>query len=377
MSKKILLLTDSLLSGGAERQISYLAAALKKTGCEVRLVTFYERENFYGTYLSKQGIPVETHPEGQSKIKRPFTIANLVKVFKPDAVIAYKEGCSMAACLAKLITPFHLIVSERNTTQVLNRSERLRFGLFRLADAIVPNSRSQARFIKEHFPALARKTSVITNMVDLECFSPDPKNNDASASKRPVRVLTTARLMRQKNILNYLEAVKMVVSQNPNVVYEWYGSRGGDEAYVEEVLAKVKQLGLEDRVAFNDPVKNVAELYRSADIFCLPSAYEGFPNVVCEAMACGLPVACSNVCDNPWIVEEGVNGVLFPPDNPAEMAGQLLKLINMAAPDRHEMGKVNRRKMEETCSSKAFVDSYLALIPQRDKIKQNEGSFQS
>lgn len=53
------------------------------------------------------------------------------------------------------------------------------------------------------------------------------------------------------------------------------------------------------------PNQSIEVEYRKADVFCLPSLYEGYPNVVAEAMSCGLPILCSNVCENPYIVEEG------------------------------------------------------------------------
>ena len=99
-----------------------------------------------------------------------------------------------------------------------------------------------------------------------------------------------------------------------------------------------------------------------ADIFCLPSLYEGYPNVICEAMACGLPVVCSNVCDNPLIVENGVGGFLFNPISEENIANALELMINLSKKDKLNMSRHNRRCVVERNSSVVFLNKYLTLI---------------
>lgn len=102
--------------------------------------------------------------------------------------------------------------------------------------------------------------------------------------------------------------------------------------------------------------------YRKADVFCLPSLYEGYPNVVAEAMSCGLPILCSNVCENPYIVEEGVNGFLFNPESPENIATAIHKMIGLTKTERQEMGIRNRILCLERNTEDAFLKSYVKLI---------------
>ena len=102
--------------------------------------------------------------------------------------------------------------------------------------------------------------------------------------------------------------------------------------------------------------------YRRSDIFCLPSLYEGFPNVLCEAMACGLPVACSDICDNPDIVEEGVNGYLFDPLNVQDMADAILKMAQLSQSQRKALAKNNIDKIQSLCSEQRFVKEYMTFL---------------
>lgn len=358
-TKKILLLIEDLSSGGAERQMTYLAVGLKKVGCQVRLLTFYDRPVFYRPQLEEASIQVEYIPDGRNPWRRVLVIRQVVREFLPDLTIAYLDGTCMAACLAKLIQPFRLVVSERNTTQRLSLRERIKFVLYGMADAIVPNSYSQARFIKQHFSWLGNKVHVITNMVDTDQFSPFPaKPMDSEV----LRIITVARIMPQKNILCYLDMVALVKQKKQNVHFDWYGAALEGDDYSRLVLQKVRDLNLEDVITFYAPSQDITSCYRLADIFCLPSLYEGFPNVLCEAMACGLPVVCSRVCDNPDIVDENTNGYLFNPLDVEDMADKVIKMLQLTQTQRQTIAQANRQKIQSLCSEQRFVNEYMKFL---------------
>ena len=84
--------------------------------------------------------------------------------------------------------------------------------------------------------------------------------------------------------------------------------------------------------------------------------------MVVEAMSCGLPILCSNVYENPHIVEDGVNGFLFDPDNVEDMVLAIKKMLSLTWDRRKEMGKRNRELCLSRNSEKAFLKSYVKLI---------------
>lgn len=90
--------------------------------------------------------------------------------------------------------------------------------------------------------------------------------------------------------------------------------------------------------------------------------YEGFPNVVCEAMCCGLPILCSNVCDNPRIVEYGENGFLFEPSDSQEMAKEIMRFANLSDKEKEMMRTTNREKAISLFSSETFLKKYMEII---------------
>lgn len=356
-NKRILLMIDSLSSGGAERQMSYLAVGLKKQGFFVKFVTFYNESSLYKEYVEQNGIKVECNLKGTNKFKRILEIRNLVKSFKPNAVIAYKEGVSMSACLAKYLTPFYLIVSERNTTQQLSKYEKIKFWLYKKADKIISNSYSQYNFILKHYPKLGPKSEVITNTIDLETFIP-PLN---SPKNKKFTIISVARVMKQKNTMGLLKAIKILKERNIPVVFKWFGLQ--TKEYYQECLKLVNELEIQDYISFFHPQKDIVTSYQEADAFCLPSIYEGFPNVICEAMACGLPIVCSDVCDNRIIVEDSVNGFLFDCNNPENIANSIVKVFSLSERDKNIMKEKNILKINGLCSNQNFIKKYVNLLP--------------
>lgn len=356
--KRILLLIDAMSSGGAERQMASLAVGLKKRGQEVRLVQFYPNENFYASDLDKIGIQTEVYHKGQNGLRRAWIISRLVRSWQPDMVICYKNGTCMASCLARMFIKFNLVVSERNTTQQLTRGERLRFFLYRWADHIVPNSYSQAAFIENNFPHLSAKVKVITNMVDAERFSPGPKGQ---ANAVP-QIITAARVAPQKNVITFLKAVAEIKNRGVKAHFHWFGDTTRYATYWEDVTKNIERLNVSDYITFHGATQDIVAEYRKSDIFVLPSLYEGFPNVICEAMSSGLPIVCSNICDNPYIVEDNVNGYLFDPDNPQDMACKLLKMISLPLKTRQKIGIKNRNRIINLCSPDIFISNYIKLI---------------
>ena len=124
----------------------------------------------------------------------------------------------------------------------------------------------------------------------------------------------------------------------------------------------LKEFDLYDIIQFLPATRDIKLEYQKCDGFCLPSIYEGYPNAICEAMCCAKPILCSNVCDNPTIVKEGVNGLMFNPYDFMDMANTIIKFCNMSCVERIELGRKGREMAESTFSESVFVNNYLSLI---------------
>jgi len=356
--KKILLFTDILGSGGAQRQLVTLAFLLKQRGYDVFLLDYWNSD-FYDDKLTKGGISFKhNHTVGKINIIRMFV--HEVKRYRPDAVISYMENPSLIACVGKILcrSHFHLIVSERNTTQTDDFRTRLRMHFFRLANYVVPNSFSQTNFIRQHYPFLRSKLYTITNCVDTDYFS--PKEFDYSQNVIP-RILVVARVVEQKNVLRFIEAVGKLHKKGYEFTVDWFGDPHPLE-YFELCKSKLIEWRIDTIFKFYPATKNIVEEYRKTDIFVLPSIYEGFPNVLCEAMSCGLPVLAGKVCDNSIIVPNEECGLLFDPFNVDDIFDKLEYMLLMNENQLIEMGRTGRFHIVHNFSIDDFVKKYVKLI---------------
>lgn len=355
-NKRVFCIIDSLASGGAQRQIVGLATLLKQEGYNVKVVTYYDLP-FYLPQLQQQEVNYEYVPCGRGLLDRLRKIGHVIKQFNPDVVISYLDTPNVMTCLLN-ITNRHrwkLIVSERNTTQDLSLKERLKFALYRFADYIVPNSYSQRDFISKHYPQYDKKCRVITNFVDTDAF------NQAERKERNdvLRIIGVGRILAQKNIPILIKALNIVRKQGKQARVDWYGSKF--DTY-EECMNLIRQFNLEDSFEFHESCSAIIPKYQESDLFVLPSIYEGFPNVLCEAMSCGLPVIATNVCDNGRIVQHEGNGYLIPSGDTKALADRLMQFIELSPIQRRAMGDMSRSIAVAMFSKESFVKEYIKLF---------------
>ena len=357
--KKILCLIDGLGFGGAQRQLIGLVHLLKERGYDVTLASYHYKD-FYSELLSSLSIePVLLAHRGNqwSKLK---AVAGFVKDKGFDVVITYLQGPNRINALLRLLGSKHLaVVSDRVTLQRVDRKCRLHYFLYRFADAVVPNSHSQAAFIEKNFPSLKGKVHTITNFTDTNHFLPATNEGGREVAE----IAIAGRISREKNLLTFMDAVAELKRRGVAVHFSWYGNvGGGQEEYSREVAERYEELAIEDYLTFHRGTDKIVEVYQGCDAFCLPSLYEGFPNVVCEAMSCARPVLCSRVCDNPLIVEEGESGYLFNPESATDMADTVERFVGLPTEERRRMGERGRQLAEERFSEESFVEAYIELI---------------
>ena len=353
--KKILCIIEGLGSGGAERQLVGLASLLKRNGYDVSVLTYYP-DSFYKHVLDEAGVPYEYYAKAQNRVKRIFALRKRIKQIAPDTVIAYMETESLVSCIIRLTgLKFNLIVSERNTTQTIGLKERIRFFLYRWANWVVPNSYMQEKFLLNNFAYLKPKIRTITNFVDTDFFSPIEIERSGTC-----KMLCVGRMTAQKNILRFLDAVKQLKEQGVALTIDWVGNNRTE--YAKECMAKLNELSVGDIIHFLGERKDIRAEYRSHDFLCLPSIYEGFPNVVCEAMSCGMPIVCSDVCDNHRIVVNEENGFLFDPLDVNSMVTAIKKFLSLDDETKQQIGRNNRERAIDLFAPSNFIKSYMALL---------------
>ena len=355
--RKILLITESLGQGGAERQICGLARMLTEKKYPCRLITYVDNQ-FYEQYLKDNKVDYELVSSLKGKFLRIYNMIKYLYGYKPDVVVSFLPSVNKMLCLASIFYNCKLIVSERNNNIKISFIDRITFFLYRKATYIVPNSYSQTQFIADNFPKLKKKVDTIINFVDFEHFRPCCKNNENAI----LECLIAARYGKQKNVKRFLCVINRLKEERVKIHFNWYGSVSFDREYYRECLSYVKDNNLNDYITLNPETKDIIEKYQVSDIFCLPSLYEGYPNVIIEAMCCELPIVCSNIYDNPHLVKDGINGYLFNPLDEDSIYNALKQMIQISKSDRIKMGRRNRQECLLRNSIQSFYEKYNKLI---------------
>lgn len=355
---KILCLSDSLgYRGGAERQLSGLVYLLYRKGYDVQAATYLKQQNPSVLELN-YGLNYKCL-DASGMLSKIVKVGRLIRQNDFDTVIAYKDGPTQVCCILKMLGfKFNLIVSERNTTTRLNIREWLKFKSYRFANHIVPNSYSQGEYIKKHFPSLSGKISVVTNYVDTERFRPVD-----FVFPEIVSCIVVSSIKEQKNPLLFIEALNILKSKGVRIQVDWYGSINNRQLF-DECHERIKKYNLQDYIKILPTSPAIHEEYPKYELFCLPSFFEGFPNTLCEAMSCGLPVIASDVCDNPFILDNGQYGMLCNPKDANSIALAIEDYIMKRRDNRKEESLRNRERIISMCSEESFVNKYIKLIEQ-------------
>ncbi|MGE5278411.1 MAG: glycosyltransferase family 4 protein [Acidobacteriota bacterium] len=205
------------------------------------------------------------------------------------------------------------------------------------ADRVLATSEYAAGRIAAEYGAAREKIRVVPEPIDLARWEKALEAAARIAPDEPV-VLCVAHLYPRKQVQSLLRALTFVKTPAKLRVV---GT--GPELPALERLAG--ELGLRDRAAFlgHVPFERLAEEYRGADVFCLPSLQEGFGIVFLEAMAAGLPVVACRAAAVPEVVADGECGILVPPGDVRALASALDRLLGDGAL-RRRLGAAGRRR---------------------------------
>jgi len=169
---------------------------------------------------------------------------------------------------------------------------------------------------------------MIPNGVDIEKFHPEPRLRPDPT--RPERdILCVARLQYPKGVDVLLHAWARMMKA-PTAWRTQLQPRlllVGTGPLQKQLEQLATALGIHDSVVFLGLRKDVAQLLQQSWSFVLPSRWEGMPNALLEAMACGIPCIATRVSGSEDIVADGINGLLVEPEQPAEMAQALQRMI--------------------------------------------------
>ena len=292
---RVSILIYSLASGGAERQVSLLLKYLSKK-YQIYLVLmndtiFYKvPENVEIVYLEKSN-PRES---GIKKLlKLPFLALKykkFLKKFEINVSISFMNRPNYINTLSKIFrNKTKTIVSERisplneyKTSSLKDKINRFLIkNLYKKANLVIPNSKRTEYELNEFFNL--KNTKTIYNMIKLP---------NCDKEKKEFIFINVGRMEPQKNHFLLINAFR-----ESNLNAKLY--LVGDGYLRKELEKKVKKEKLEEKVIFLGRQKNVFKYLSKASCFILSSDYEGFPNVLIEALACELPIISTDCISGP------------------------------------------------------------------------------
>ncbi|OQD43084.1 glycosyltransferase [Croceivirga radicis] len=305
-SLKISIFIYSLAGGGAERAMSYLLNYLEEHQYPVVLVLMndtiaYPIPSTIDTYYLEKSNPNES---GILKLlKLPylaFKYARLLKTLQITHSFSLLTRPCYINIMARWFTKhqYKLIISERSfpTKQYAGNHLQAKINRFMVkwlypkADAILSNAKASKIDLVTHFKIPKEKISYIYNPIDLDKISGIVPNNDFYDSNY-INLVTVGRLMTVKNHSFLIKAMEPFKNVRLYIF--------GDGELYDQLKTQIMALNLENNVFLMGFEQNPFTYLKAADIFVLSSIFEGFPNVLMEALSCGLPVISTNCQSGP------------------------------------------------------------------------------
>ena len=349
MTRRVVLYIDSLKTGGAERVTLLLARWLSEDGWLATVVTRHgTSRDFYPVPAGVQRIAEPSDPVWLrlfGPLGFPARVRRLrawLRRHQPDLVIGMTTLPAIKLLLACRGLGIPSIVSERNFPPLKRPGlpwRLLRRLTYPWAQLHLVQTQATGRWLAQHLKAQPQLLLANPVVWPLPRFSPDPDPNDWLASRhvRPQDqvLLAVGTKAHQKGFDRLAAMFELLRQRSPQLHLVILGLEsvpyhGVDQQdQLRRLLPQASQ-----QLHFPGRVGNVQDWYERADLFLLPSRYEGFPNVLLEAMASGCCCVSSDCPQGPAeLIRDGVNGRLMANDaSPAEWADVVSTLL--ADPER-------------------------------------------
>jgi glycosyltransferase involved in cell wall biosynthesis len=332
---RLVFLVRSLDLGGAQRQLVTLAKAIDKTRFDVSIVTFYsgfheERElenvDIKIVCLKKRG--------RWDLLSFARRLIKTSKELQPHILHGYLDIPNVLALAMKRFVKTRVVWGVRASALELKQYDwlfrvaaRVERSLSNYPDLVIANSNAAVQhYLGNSFPE--NKLKLIPNGIDTAIFKPDPEARatirmewDIADSTKLVGVV--GRFDPVKNLPLFFEAAVLVSRELPDAQFVCVGEGPAD--YVNELKKKAAAVGISEKLIWSKPRADVTSVYNGLDVLVSPSLAESFPNVLAEAMACGVPCVASDVGDSRQIL--GQCGAIVPAAEPEILARAIITAL--------------------------------------------------
>jgi len=370
MSPLVVHIITSLDEGGAEAALDRLC---RYSPPGRQRVICLMSEGKYGPLLRHAGVPIDCLGlrRGQFSVAAVLRLWRLLRRLQPDLVQTWMYHSNLIGGLVARLAGVRRLVWGVRASQLDPALVSLStLGVIRLCallSRLLPDRivccAERARQVHQQLGYAAARLLVIPNGYDLQALQPEPAAGLQlrAALQLPPDALVlgmVARFDPQKDHRSLLEALALLRSQGMRPFCLLVGT--GLEAGNTQLQAWLQQLGLRDQVRLLGPRRDVPAVMNALSLHVLSSAYgEAFPNVLGEAMACGVPCLATDVGDSGLIM--GNTGWLVPPRDPASLAAALATALQEPEAQHQQRRRAARQRIVDQFSIVRMVDRYMEL----------------
>lgn len=336
---------SSLSDGGAQKVLITIASWLAAKGHETAIISLEKKPRFYPVLENVALIRFCSRGK-LAFVKDYVEVKRCLKSRKADVSISFLSRCNWLVLLGSLFGREKVVVCDRNNP--LREHSRLAFVISSLlylrANRIVVQTCQIQSF---YWKILQPKIRVIENCMDTKALD----DQITGPVKREKMILAMGRLEEQKDFGTLIRAFDRISRKYPDWKVEIYGQGTMKKKLQKEIRA----LGLEQQVFLRGRTGRPYARMCRASIFVLSSRYEGFPNVLCEAMYSGALCISSSCISGPQeLIQHGKNGWLFPVGDDAGLA-RLLDAAITAGEKSSGIRSQARKSVERLCLEKIMV----------------------
>ena len=311
--RSILCIIPTLGHGGAQKVLVNLAHQLSQYNHEnekygVSILTFRSNEdNFYTVNdcitLDSLNIISGNAVSFFTIFKAPLKLRRFIQHRNPDVILSFQDIANFPVLMATMGLNKQVIVSERQDTRFYSHAivrKIIRFFLYPMAAKIVV----QTTLVEKQLPRFLKpKVEIIPNQINAS----DTKTTNLS-DKRRHTAIAVGRLEDQKNFDLLIKAATHLKANR----HQWKIDIYGAGSLKNKLQSQIESSNLTDFVALKGSSHEIEKKLAEADLFLFPSKYEGFPNALGEAVACGLPsIGFNNVSGNTDLIHHNKNGLLL------------------------------------------------------------------
>lgn len=365
---KVLYIINSLITGGAETILARIISNINNGDIKILVVTFLPGPYRLEKSIKSNGIEVYNLKLLSlfSSFKTLYRLISIIRKYNPDVTHTFLAfSCLIGGLVAKYFSKSKIIWSIYSTNLERKNNKIGTFIAFKLCaflSSIIPNEvvfdSSSAFTSHQKIGYNPNNCNVINNGVNTKIFKPDNEKKHVLRGEFNIHncfvVGTIARFHPDKGYDTLIKAIEIINNLEKKILFLLCGRDLENEKFLGYIKARKI-----DNVIIVDENSNVIDALHLIDLYVSSSYTESFPNILCEAMACGIPCISTDVGDSAKIV--GDIGIVVRPKNVNDIVNAIISFYNITIKEKRLLDIQVRQRVIRNFELKFMIDKYIKL----------------